>query len=241
MKHVLHALVWTRRHLAGELKAPELVPLLGCLTPDDVFLDVGVHAGSWAIPASRVLRSGHVYAFEALPYYAKVLKLTLALLGRRNITVVPGAVSDAVGEASVVWRDAAGQRLTGRTHISRGRESGETVTVRALTIDAFCGEHAVGRVRLMKCDVEGAELMVLRGAAATIDTWRPLVFCELYEQYCAQYGYAAADVFAFFAARRYRAMQFDGAAFQDLSADRYSGAGDVLFLPDELEYGRRCA
>jgi FkbM family methyltransferase len=241
LKHLLHAAIWTRRHLAGELGAPELPALLSCLQPDDVFLDVGVHAGSWAIPASRALTSGHVYGFEAFPYYAKVLKTTLALLGRRNVTVVVGAVSDAAGEVAIVWRDAAGHRLTGMTHISRGSEAGDTVRVRALTIDDFCRTHAVGRVRLMKCDVEGAELMVLRGATATIEQWRPLVFCEVYEQYCAQYCYAAADVFSFFAARRYRSMQFGGGVFRPLDPKAYAGAGDVLFVPIEMELSAACA
>jgi FkbM family methyltransferase len=241
LKHLLHALVWTRRHLAGELPAPELPLLLPYMEPDDVFLDVGVHAGSWAIPASRALPAGHVYAFEALPYYAKVLKITLALLGRRNVTVVRGAVSDSVGEVAVVWRDAAGQRLTGRTHISSGEESGDAVKVPALTIDGFCRERGIDHVRLMKCDVEGAELMVLRGAAATIDAWRPLVFCEVYEEYCARYGYAAADVFAFFAVRDYRTMQFEDERFRELDPEQYSGCGDVLFMPKEANRISRCA
>ncbi|MEO6213077.1 MAG: FkbM family methyltransferase [Vicinamibacterales bacterium] len=240
MRSLLHALIWTRRHLAGQLPARELTPLLRCLAPDDLFLDVGVHAGSWTIPASRVLRAGHVYAFEALPYYGKVLKSTLALLRRLNVTVVVGAVSDAAGEVSIVWKDAAGRRLTGMTHISRGREAGESVRVRALTIDGFLRDRPGGRVRLMKCDVEGAELMVLRGSAATIDRWRPLVFCELYESYCAQYGYSTKEVFDFFVARDYRCAQFDGGTYHLLEPAAYSGEGDVLFVPRETGLPPAC-
>jgi FkbM family methyltransferase len=238
VKHLLHAVIWTRRHLAGRLPSPELLPLLRLLAPDDVFLDVGVHAGSWTIPASRVLTAGHVYAFEALPYYARVLKTTLALLGRRNVTVIVGAVSDAEGEVEIVWKDAAGRRLTGMTRISRGGDEGEKVRVRALTIDAFRQQHPAGRVRLMKCDVEGAELMVLRGAAATIDASRPLVFCELYDAYCARYGYSSPDVFAFFAGRGYRTMAFEEGTFRPLDPALYRGAGDVLFVPDEVPFDK---
>jgi FkbM family methyltransferase len=228
-------LVWTRRHLAGQLAVPELAPLLPLLRANDVFLDVGAHAGGWAVPVSRTLTAGHVYAFEALPYYAGVLKSTLTLLGRRNVTVVVGAVSDAEGELSIVWKDSAGQRLTGRTHISRGSEAGEVVRVKALTIDRFCASQGIARVRLMKHDVEGAELMVLRGAIQTIERWRPFIYCELYEEYCAQYGHTARDVFAFFAERRYRAVQIEDGAFHPLMPETYSGVGDVLFVPMETE------
>lgn len=238
MKHLLHAGVWVRRHLAGRLPAPELRPLLPLLAPDDVFLDVGVHAGSWTIPASSALTRGHVYAFEALPYYARVLRWTLRWLGRRNVTVIVGAVSDTEGELEVIWKDAAGRRLTGMTRISRGEDDGEKVRVRALTIDGFRRQHPHGRVRLVKCDVEGAELLVLRGAAATIDAFRPLVFCELYDAYCARYSYSSRDVFGFFAGRGYRTMEFEGGTFRPLDPAGYRGAGDVLFVPDELPFGR---
>jgi hypothetical protein len=89
--------------------------------------------------------------------------------------------------------------------------------------------------------VEGAELKVLRGAIATIDRWRPLVFCELYEEYCANYGYAAADVFEFFASRRYHSMQFERGAFYEVRPADYRGVGDILFVPAELELLAACA
>jgi FkbM family methyltransferase len=240
VKHLLHAIVWTRRHLAGRLPSPELTPLLPCLSADDVFLDVGVHAGSWTVPASRALPRGHVFAFEALPYYARVLTTMLALMRRRNVTVTVGAVSDTEGEADILWKDASGRRLTGMTRMSRGGESGETLRVRTLTIDGFRRLHPAGRVRLMKCDVEGAELLVLRGAVGTIEAARPLVFCELYEKYCARFGYAVRDVFAFFAERKYRTLRFDGGSFKPFDPAAYPGDGDVLFVPSEMPFEGRC-
>ena len=241
MRHLVHALVWARRHLAGRLPAKEIHPLLRCLAADDVFLDVGVHAGSWSIPASRRLTRGEVLAFEAFPYYARVLRATLALLGRRNITVVPAAVTDREGTLDVVWRDASGRRLTGMTHISRSAAPGTAVRVPAITLDRFLDGRRTGRVRLLKCDVEGAELLVFRGAVGTIERWRPLVFCELYDEYCAKYGYRARDVFAFFLERRYTCFEFDGHGFRPMDPATYSGTGDVLFVPSELDFAAACA
>lgn len=240
MKHLLHALVWARRHRAGALPAPELPPLLPLLAPDDIVYDVGVHAGSWTLPASRAIPRGHVYAFEALPYYARVLRTMLRLFGRRNVTVTNAAVSDAEGEVEILWKDPGGQRLTGRTRIRRADDAGETVRVRAVTLDAFRREHPRGRLRLLKCDVEGAELLVLRGAAETIAASRPIVFLELYDEYCRRFGYVPADVFSFFAERRYRPLRFTGAAFEPLAAETYGASGDVLFLPAELSLERSC-
>jgi FkbM family methyltransferase len=237
VKHLVHAVVWARRHAAGQLPAAELAPLLDRLGPADTFYDVGVHAGSWSIPASRRLTEGHVFAFEALPYYAKVLRATLRLFGRRNVTITVGAVGDAEGEADILWKDASGRRLTGMTRMSRGAEAGETVRVPALTIDGFRRRHPGGRLRLIKIDVEGAELLVLRGARTTIDAARPFIFAELYDAYCRRFGYTARDVFDFFEGKNYRTMTFDAGAFWPLDPTQYGGAGDVLFVPAEEPFG----
>ena len=146
VQRLLHALVWTRRHLAGQLAVPELPLLLPLLRANDVFLDVGARAGGWAVPVSRALTARHVYA------------LSTAALRRRpqvhagaprapDVTVIIGAVSDAEGELSIVWKGSAGRRLTGRTRVSRGSEAGEVVRVKALTIDRFCASHAISAWR----------------------------------------------------------------------------------------------
>lgn len=237
---LLHAVVWTKRHLSGALAVPELPSLLPLLRPDDVFIDVGAHAGGWTVPVSRALTAGHVYAFEALPHYAGVLKMTVAFLRRRNVTVVAGAIADRPGVVPMVWKDAEGRRLTGMTHIGRPGERGDAVPVEAFTLDDYCARQPQRRISLVKCDVEGAELLVLRGAVSIIDRWRPLVFCELYEDYCAKYGYHASDVFEFFGARRYRPWTIERGTFHSLDPARYGGRGDVLFAPSEDVRIRPC-
>ena len=70
-------------------------------------------------PCRRPCRGGHVYAFEALPYYARVLKNVVALLRR---TERHGDRRRRFGqtrpEVDIVWKDADGHRLTGKTHMS---------------------------------------------------------------------------------------------------------------------------
>jgi FkbM family methyltransferase len=221
------------------------VPELTCLTPflrqDDVFLDVGAHAGAWAVPISRALDAGHVYAFEAFPYYARLLTNVVRLMRRPNVTVVLGAVADHRGETSIVWKDAHGRRLTGRTHMSASAPANVSVTVPTLTIDEFYAHLPVRRVGLMKCDVEGAELLVFRGAERTIGTWRPVVFCEINAEYCERYGYSMSDVFDFFSARAYACFTVDGGALRPLVPSAYSGLGDVVFVPSEIGLPAACA
>ena len=234
LREGIHSLIWLRRHINGALRVPELGSLLPLLAPDDVFLDVGAHAGAWALPVSRTLPNGHVYAFEAFPYYARLLTNLVTLMRRTNVTVVVGAVADREGTTSVVWKDRDGTRLTGKTHMSATAPADVSIEVPTLTIDGFLEGRPARRVRLIKCDVEGAELLVFRGAARTIDTWRPIVFSEVNAEYCVRYGYSMADVFDFFTRRSYGTFTADATTLHPLARSAYSGSGDVVFVPCEV-------
>ena len=92
VKQFLHSLVWTKRHLTGQYDVSEISVVARFIRPDEICLDIGAHAGSWTRPLSKLVERGHVYAIEALPYYAKVLKLTVALLRLKNVSVINRAV-----------------------------------------------------------------------------------------------------------------------------------------------------
>jgi FkbM family methyltransferase len=241
LREAAHTLLWLKRHLSGGLRVPELPCLLPFLQPDDVFLDIGAHAGAWSVPVSKAVRDGHVYAFEAFPYYARLLQNVVSLMRRSNVTVIVGAVADKPGQTSMVWKDAAGHRLTGKTHMDASAAGDVSVRVPKLTIDSYYAQQPPRRVRLVKCDVEGAELLVFRGAMKTIDRWRPIVFCEINAEFCVRYGYRMADLFDFFADRSYRTFTASAGHLGPLDPAAYSGLGDVVFIPSEVMMPTTCA
>jgi FkbM family methyltransferase len=241
LREAVHTLVWLKRHVRGELRVPELPCLLPFLQPNDVFFDIGAHAGAWSLPVSKTVPDGHVYAFEAFPYYARLLQNVVTLLRRSNVTVIVGAVADKVGHTSIVWKDAQGRRLTGKTHMSATADADRSVPMPTLTIDGFCAALPPRRVRLIKCDVEGAELLVFRGAEQTIARWRPIVFSEMNAEFCPRYGYTMDDVFGFFSSRSYATFVAHGGRLHSLSRDEYPGLGDVVFVPSEVSIPAICA
>lgn len=204
--------------------------------PEDVVFDVGAHGGSWTGVLSKAVPQGQVYAFEALPYYAGVLKLTAWLCGWRNAHVINRAVMDDPRPVSMVWRNAAGHRLTGTTHVAgAGDGSGDTVTVEGVTLDLFRAQIGSPSVTFMKLDVEGFELPVLRGADRLIEECRPVLWCELWARYTRRYDYAPADLFQFLTEHRYRTFIVDDASrtLVPTSADTYPDERDILAIPSE--------
>lgn len=241
-KQILHAFVWLKRHYSGQLDVGKTTFFKAFIAEDDVCLDIGAHAGSWAKPLSNIVSKGSVYAFEALPYYSNVLKLTLKLLGCRNVFVFNKAITEKPEQVQIVWKDRNDKRLTGMTHIAGKEESQkDTVSVEGITIDDFvAGCHEIDKVRFIKMDIEGAELLALRGGKSVIDQFRPILFLELCDKYCERYGYKDEDVFSYFSERNYVAYQFTEDTFDsivEVDVGNYRGCEDVLFLPLEVSNG----
>jgi hypothetical protein len=69
--------------------------------------------------------------------------------------------------------------------------------------DLMTPELSTTRRALIKCDVEGAELLVLRGAARLIERSRPAILVSVHPAALAHYGHARSDVEAFLTAFGY--------------------------------------
>ncbi|MGH2569249.1 MAG: FkbM family methyltransferase [Bacteroidota bacterium] len=234
-QELLHSILWTKRHLFGQLKVAELNVLRQVLQPNDICLDIGAHGGAWAVPLSRLVPDGLVYAFEALPYYANVLDLTVKILGRKNVVVLNKAVVDKSRRVKIAYRDNQSRDLKGFTHIARLEDStGAAVEVEGVILDSLLETTEDQRIRFVKMDIEGAEFLALQGASKLIQKWRPFFFIELWQKYCANYGYSISEVFQFFSEVGYESFTFsEGLRFVPKEAKDYSGKGDVLFVPQE--------
>ncbi len=234
MHRLAHAIVWAQRHIRGKLYEPDVALAAKLLRPNDVALDVGAHSGTWTVALSKLLNGGHIYSIEALPYYADVLRLTLSILGRHNVTVLNKAANDTGEAVALVWKGVDGERLTGLTHIASSDEQTEgTANVAGLCLDTLLPSIEPRRIRFIKMDVEGAELLALRGAQAILEVHRPALYLEAWASHTERYGYSLAELFAFLEGLGYHAyMAGYGATPTPITASGYSGEGDLWFLTE---------
>jgi FkbM family methyltransferase len=132
-------------------------------------LDIGANVGAYALLFGQwVGPNGAVFAFEPAKTVFDGLRRHIALNGLERI-VTP--VSSAVGAQSQRGRLVVGS-TAGESRLAHdGDADGGTVDVSVISVDEFCARYRVVP-DVIKIDVEGAELDVLRGARGTIAALR---------------------------------------------------------------------
>jgi FkbM family methyltransferase len=123
------------------------------------------------IGARLVGSHGHVVAYEPVPSTAAAVRHNARLNGFDRVEVVEAAVAGTPGVLRLALADSS---------LEAELSPVGDLEVSAVTIDA---EVATGRPAptVMKIDVEGAEAVVLEGAAQVLRERRPVVVCEIHE------------------------------------------------------------
>jgi FkbM family methyltransferase len=160
---------------------PEFVSAL-CkhVSRGDTCIDVGGNLGYYCmLMATLVGTQGRVFTFEPVSENLAVLKENISLNNLTNVELVNSALGARAGTMSLIRSEAGSVSATPsvRGYAVAGPQS--TVDVQVTTLDAFL-EHKNLRPSVIKIDVEGAELEVLRGAVNTLRTARPAVLVEVH-------------------------------------------------------------
>jgi len=183
---------------------PESTPLFyGLATGSRVTLDLGAHVGFYALLAGHANPAGKVYAFEPMPVTFARLRANIALNGLPNVVAVNSAVGGAKGVAEFYHGPTDIPCSCGLSPdiFAPGSEV-SSFEVLVTTVDDLVREEGLQGVGLVKIDVEGAELDVLRGMAETLRRDRPEVICEVW-------GGPGPEMLDFLAAHGYRAYSLD--------------------------------
>ncbi len=208
--------------------------LLARVPRDAVVFDVGANVGWWTVPLARHLAAGggRVVAFEPVP--ANRARLDWAIAANRvqeNVQVAPVALGDTPGELGMWLKSEETGAGSGTAALVTG--DGEAhLRVPVVTLDAWVAEHGITRCDLMKLDIEGAELMMLRGAERFIAATRPLIFGEFEAYWLSTFGSSFLDVAAWAERMHYRMLRWESSERRFVTLTSVSvGIQDVLLAP----------
>ena len=162
-------------------------------------IDAGANVGYFTMLFSDLVGAyGHVHAFEPVPatfsllsenvwrfpHYANV-SLNCAALGDSDQRTKIFLPNGDHGQAALVYhRDGSWRNA-----------KVAPIDIEMMRLDRYA--QSLERIDLLKCDVEGAELLVLRGAESSLRRFRPTIFSELDERWTTSFGWMPRDVIRF--------------------------------------------
>lgn len=206
-----YALRVTARNHHWEVRA-----LRALTRPGDTLFDVGANVGQFAFIAAGIAgRRGSVHAFEPVPESSLRLEQRVQNWPLANVVLNRLAVSDAQGTADihVPAGDLTQASLICHKESSWANASTErsiaTQVVTTITLDAYRAQNHLPVPTFIKCDVEGAELLALRGASEMLsEPTPPILFVEILPEWSRDFGYEPQDLLHFLEEHDYKIFHF---------------------------------
>ena len=177
------------------------------LREGDCFIDIGANIGHYSLLASGLVGAhGSVLAIEAAQWIHSILDRHVALNRRHNIRTVQVAAAAARGVVKLFPGRADN---IGKTSMI-ARDS-EPVDVPALPLTEILRDDEIARTRIIKIDVEGAEVQVLRGLSPLLPRLRHDVeiVMEVSPNLTPEGADARTEIFATMQAHGFHAFLFD--------------------------------
>lgn len=192
------------------------------LKPGQTFCDIGANIGYFSMLAARM--GANVIAFEPQPACAQAFRRN-ADLNRLNITLHEMALSSEPGQMNLYLE---GDRNTGAA--SFRFRNGEVISVPVNRLD----DVLTIKPHLIKIDIEGAEVLALRGAKQTLSgADRPKVICEVSEFSLRQLGSSKDELFDLMSSYGYQAQVISKVRRSNASTRAVYFQYDTLFTPSD--------
>ncbi len=173
----------------GSTEIESLQAITSNLTRESIFFDLGAHIGQYTLIASPLCRA--VHSFEPVPETFELLKKNVAANALENVSANQCAVCDKCGEVIIYEGDLS---TIDRSSLSAPAAiSGRSFTVSSVSLDFYAAKHGVVP-SLIKIDVEGAEIAVLRGASNLLREKHPMLIVEVDSTNQLRFGFTADDL-----------------------------------------------
>jgi FkbM family methyltransferase len=160
------------------------------LQPGGTLYDVGANIGFISIEvACSGIPNLNVYAFEPQPRLAEKIAISGILNRTERLEVFDLVLGDEIGTAQI----HVGRNPSHTSLVPRGSGC-QSVSGLMMTVDELVFREIVVPPSLIKLDVEGAELLVLKGAREVCVKYRPYLVFEC-DSNMVRFGYEKSDLF----------------------------------------------
>ncbi len=188
------------------------------IKPNTIIFDIGANIGLYSLVAAKCLKgSASIYAFEPSNNTYNVLLKNIELNGFQNsIRAEKIALSEKSGFGLIEIDESIKKKYEfgDAFMFVKTVEEECTNTVRVFTIDEYICYNQIEQVDLIKIDIEGAELLCLKGGDKLLKSKnKPVILFECAEQTCERFNYNKIDLLLFLASYGYKIKEINDSQY----------------------------
>lgn len=180
------------RNVKNHKFEPEVKFLKNIISEGENCLHIGASDARHSYVMSGLIKQGQVYAFEPSSYSYDHLALMVKLHRLKNVHTYHAAVSDKPGNVCLVTPQKStghagrsfafitGLENTGTTRKDIESNKTSLEEVEATSVDSFVTEKSLEKIDFIRCDTEGSEMLILKGAIDTLKKHKPNLLIEIH-------------------------------------------------------------
>lgn len=212
--------------------APEAVFVPRFLPPRGaVIVDIGAHYGTFSFFFARQAGPrSQIHVFEPVARTYRILARCKAHFGLDHVHLNQMALGSRPARVEMIVPEG----FTGLAHVvgpseDPSKQARESIAVD--TLDHYVSTHALEAVHFVKCDVEGFEPEVLRGAEHVLRHHQPVWLMEIEARHLARYGAGVDEVWETLRGAGYRAFVLRNGTLEEATAIT-TAANNYFFVPE---------
>ena len=183
----LRQLIDTSVYTMGTWEATSIATIQRLLPAGGTAVDVGANIGFMTLHmATCVGKQGRVFSFEPNTWAFEKLRENLALNDMPQVVVERAGLSDHETRHEKVLVPYSYPLVGDRPWMR------DSIVLR--TLDRYLEEHPIERLDFIKCDTDGWEAHVVRGAEATLRRFRPAMLLEVNPRGLAEQNHTVPDL-----------------------------------------------
>jgi len=159
-----------------------------------VVFDIGAHIGICALPISRVVKKGGIcYSFEPAEANRKYLETHLKMNNVDNVIVVPSLVGDKCDDCVEFYESSSDSGMNSLCMLKNKDSICNKIVKEQITLDSYVAKNGC-IPGLIKIDVEGAEINVLRGAESVLRKYHPEIIISVHPKHLKILGHSIDEL-----------------------------------------------
>ena len=186
----------------GEYEIDDSNLIYSFILDNHTVFDIGANSGWYSMGLTKNKKSINMYAFEPMPktYNQLVKNIKLNDL-TGEINIYNHGLSDKDGNVEFYYFP----NNSGNSSMAKMNDGvSEKMVLKVKRLDTFVDDNKVKKIDFIKCDVEGAELLVFKGGMKTIKRDKPIIFAEMLRKWAAKYDYHPNVIINMFKEIEYR-------------------------------------